>query len=90
MKINADTPLMPQDPLKAVQDKIHALKMTANQEGDQTRIRYRAMAENSAEEVAPFEHLAQIQRSSRSGVSLGDVHGNLDMDRVRQLLSPVG
>ncbi len=90
MKINADTPLMPQDSLKAVQEKIHELKMRATPEGDQTRIRFRTMAENSAEDIAPFEHLAQIQKSSRSGASLGDVHQNLDMDRVRQLLSPVG
>lgn len=89
MKINADTPLMAQDSLKAVQDKIHALKMRPTPEGDQARIRFRTMAENSAEEIAPFEHLARIQKSSRSGASL-EVHGNLDMDRVRQLLSPVG
>lgn len=89
MKIDADTPLMRQEPLKAVHEKIRELQKNATQEGDQARIRFRAMTANSAEEIAPFEHLAQVQRASRGVSGLGDVHGNLDMDRVRRLLSPV-
>lgn len=103
---SSDSAFVPLDNLRAVQDKIQELKRKAGAEevGDRTSLRARqptgigtgigsrtfsveASSELSFEDMQ--HNLEQIKRSGQHA-QLGEMHANLNMDRVQELLRPLG
>ncbi|TVR01357.1 MAG: hypothetical protein EA399_02030 [Desulfovibrionales bacterium] len=102
----SDRMYVPTDHLKAVQEKIQELKRKAGVEemGDRMSLQTRRSsgtgsvtlpgraAGNLSGELS-FEdmqhNLEQIKRTGQHA-QLGDVHADLNMDRVRELLRPLG
>ncbi len=95
MKIDGnDSAFAGHDYLKALQDKIQDLKrgVEPRAEGDRMTIHPRRAFAGSGDEVSfgdARQSLEQIRHSGQ-GAQLGDLHANLNMDRVRELLSPLG
>ena len=95
MKIDGtDSKFVGHDYLKALQDKIQDLKHGVQPlaDGDRTSIHPRRAFTAEGGEVSfgdAQQSLEQVKRAGR-GSQLGDLHANLNMDRVRDLLSPLG
>ncbi|WP_045221956.1 hypothetical protein [Desulfonatronum thioautotrophicum] len=102
----SDRVYVPTDHLKAVQEKIQELKRKAGAEelGDRMSLQTRrpsGIGSGTLAGRAPGEHsgelsfeemrhnLEQIKRTGQHA-QLGDVHADLNMDRVRELLRPLG
>jgi hypothetical protein len=95
MKIDgSESALHGHDNLRALQDRIQELKrgVGPREAGDRTTIHPRRGFVGSGGEVSFVEarqSLEQIKLAGQ-GSQLGDLHANLNMDRVRELLSPLG
>lgn len=94
MKIDgADSVYAGQDYLKALQDKIQDLKrgVEARPTGDKASIHPRHAFTGTSGEVSSGDARQSLEQVKRvgQGSHLGDLHANLNMDRVRELLSPV-
>ncbi|WP_031388162.1 hypothetical protein [Desulfonatronum thiodismutans] len=90
----ADSVFAGHDYLKTLQDKIQDLKrgVEPRMAGDKTSIHPRHSFTSTSGEVSSGDvrqSLEQIKHSGQ-GAQLGNLHANLNMDRVRELLSPLG
>ncbi|PTN38683.1 hypothetical protein [Desulfonatronum sp. SC1] len=95
MKIDgSDSAFAGHDYLKALQDKIQDLKrgVEPRTAGDKTSIHLRHAFTGTSEEVSSGDARQSLEqiRHAGQGAQLGSLHANLNMDRVRELLSPVG